>query len=116
MRYPLVFYTNRGVPKGHAACARGPIVLIRPEYRGDLGLLAHELAHVSLWFLTLGTNALWYRISRRYRLWAEGLAYRVQLQYSPGNAKLFAGFLATRYALGITQRQAFDYLVHRKTK
>lgn len=110
MTYPLVFYTNRGVPTGHAGCARGPVILIRPEYRTDAGLLAHELVHVMLWCATLGTNALWYRLSTRYRLWSERLAYRAQLRYAPGREVHFAHLLVARYGLAITHREALAYL------
>lgn len=108
MRYPLVFYTDRFVPTGHAGAARGPVILIRPSHRDDRGLHAHELVHVALWFATLGTNALWYRLSTRYRFWAEALAYRTQLRYAPGREDVFAYFLAERYGLTITFREALS--------
>ena len=46
----LTFYTNK-VPTGFAGCAGGPVVLIRPAYRADVGLLKHEQMHVDQWWL-----------------------------------------------------------------
>lgn len=38
----LVFYTDRIIPERFAGLTIGFVVLIRPKYRDDSGLLAHE--------------------------------------------------------------------------
>lgn len=106
----FVFYTNRFIPKEHDACTRGPCIFIRPECRGDIGLLEHEKVHVSQWLRTLGIHSVLYLVSRKYRLSAEVEAYRKQLVYSPGCADLFAGFVAGRYGLDVTVGQAKQLL------
>jgi hypothetical protein len=107
MRRPLTFYTNFGVPNGAAACARGPVILIRPHKRGDEGLYRHELTHV--WQSLAGllvVHALLYLLVPRYRLWCEVQAYREQLKYSPGREALFAKFIAEKYRLNIAAAEA----------
>lgn len=110
MRWPLVFYTDFGVPQGFSGCARGPAVFIRPTSKGDAGLLAHEMVHVGQWFATLGLHSFLYLLSKRYRLWAEVQAYRVQLEHSPESAYIFALYLATRYRLPVDRDQAMALL------
>ena len=102
----FVFYTNFGIPKPHAACARGFLIFIRPEYKDDIGLLEHEKVHVKQFLCTLGLHSILYRLSERYRLWAEVQAYKVQLIHSPGNEALFATFIAERYGLDISTAAA----------
>lgn len=97
----FIFYTNRFIPKDYAACTRGPCIFIRPEYRGDIGLLEHEKVHVRQWVRTLGVHSILYLMSKKYRLRAEVEAYRKQLVYSPGREELFAGFIAYRYGLDV---------------
>ena len=106
MRYPLVFYTELGVPQGFAGAARGPVALIRPQYRGDAGLLAHEMVHVKQWWLTFGLHSILYLLFEFYRLDSEVEAYRVQLKHSPGNERRFAEFIATKYRIGISVEDA----------
>lgn len=62
-----------------------PIVLIRPKYRNDPGLHAHELQHVHQFY----HNGLWcharkYKKDMGYRLRCEVEAYSAQIrQYPP---------------------------------
>ena len=106
----MIFYTNFGIPKGAAGCARGPIIFIRPEYRNDIGLREHEKVHRTQWLLTFGIHSILYLISKSYRLESEVEAYRVQLEHSPGNESLFAKFIAEKYGLDITQAEAMELL------
>lgn len=105
----LIIFTDR-MPVEMGGRARGPVVLIRPKYRDDAGLLAHELVHVGQFWgpavmfsilgalllmqpdpllvyigyvlpgLGLAIHSVFYRFDRTYRLWAEVSAYRVQMQ------------------------------------
>ena len=90
----MIFYTNRFVPEGSAGCARGPVILIRPEYRYDKGLLAHEQVHTYQWWRTLGLHSFLYLFSKRYRLKAEVEAYREQLKYRPDCLEKYATWLS----------------------
>ena len=48
----ITFYTDRLIPERFGAVNVGPISLIRPKYKQDAGLHAHEEAHFTQW-LTL---------------------------------------------------------------
>jgi hypothetical protein len=122
MRYPLTFITNLLAVDGAAGCARGPFILIRPEYESDFGLYEHELMHVKQWaVVTListivlvvlfslmvdapafplmvvaasGVYRALYGISPKFKLWAEVMAYKKQLSYyTDDRSELFAGFI-----------------------
>lgn len=108
--YPFTFYTNRFIPAEHAACARGFVIFIRPEYKDDKGLLAHEMEHVYQWCATIGLHSFFYLLSKQYRLWAEVEAYKEQLKYSPGNELRFAEFIADKYGLNVSAEEALELL------
>lgn len=107
----LTFYTDR-LPDGVAGKANGPIIRIRPKYRGDMGLLAHEREHVRQWLFTLGVHPILYALSREYRMWSEAKAYAEQIRHPRADGSLMrleeAAERMTRsmYRLGITQDQA----------
>jgi len=94
--FALIFYTDNlpedpAVPPTWrlAGCASNFIVRIRPEYRGDEGLLAHELVHIGQgWKLLMIGHSLLYRFSAKYRLWAEVSAYKVQMLHPNGRGNL----------------------------
>jgi hypothetical protein len=90
----MTFYTGRFIPERFAGYAIGPIILLRPQYIGDRGLLEHEKVHVRQFW-----NPRWWF---RSKLDKEVAAYREQLKWSPGNESRFAGFIATRYGLNIS--------------
>ena len=83
MTLALVFYTLRFIPEKYAGVTLAFLVLIRPSYREDAGLLAHEKTHVRQFWRTFGINMLRYYFSADYRLQAELEAYRMQLTYAP---------------------------------
>lgn len=112
-----VFYTERffkpdanGV-HWRAGFVFGPLIFIRPKYRDDVGLLAHEQEHVRQFWRTFCLHGLFYHFSPKYRLQAEAEAYAVQLHHSPvekqaARLKYYADFIATRYKLKVTQAEA----------
>ena len=107
----MIFYTNFLIPKQHAACIRGPFILIRPEYKEDKGLLAHERVHVEQFWNAPIIHNLRYLISKQYRLDCEVAAYREQLCWYPDNKSLrFAEFIATRYNLAVSKETALNLL------
>lgn len=107
-KYGLVIYTNYGVRMG--GVTYGPLVLIKPKYKEDRGLLEHELTHTKQFWNPLK----WFK----GKLWWEVEAYREQLKWYPyanqterlQKAWLFAGFIATKYDLPVTQEEAFKLL------
>lgn len=107
-----VVYTDRWWRSATThGCARGPVVFIRPAYRGDSGLLAHERVHVKQWWRTLGLHSFAYPWSRGYRLEAEVEAYQEQAKhYSDDRRMLFAQFVAERYDLRVSVLQAYALL------
>ena len=58
----------------------------------------------------LYAHPLLYTFWAEYRLNCEVECYQEQLRFSPGRERLFAGFIATRYKLDITEDQAFGLL------
>ncbi len=107
----LVLYTERMIPARFAGFTIGALVLIRPFYRDDAGLLVHELTHVKQFWRSLGLSLLLYQLSKTWRLRFEVEAYRAQMAcYPDDRSVLFAGFLVTRYGLKITQDEAVQML------
>lgn len=108
-----VFYTNFGVMAGFAGTTRGPFIFIRPEYKDDTGLLAHEKVHVRQWFRTLGLHSFLYMLSDRYRLAAEVECYREQAKHYPDDRMpRFAVFISKYYGLSITVKDALGLLTY----
>lgn len=110
-----VFYTSFGVPKKSAGCARGPLIFIRPEYKGDAGLLAHEKVHVKQWLRTIyslgAVHALLYLFSDKYKLACEVEAYRAQAAcYADDRTPQFAIYIADDYGLSISAEDALKLL------
>lgn len=106
----MLFFTNRLIPEGRAGCAYFFVALVRPEYRDDTGLIAHELVHVrQFWHLPF-IHGILYRFWPSYRYRCELEAYREQLRHSPHAALIFARYLAETYDLPITIAQALKDL------
>ena len=112
MTYPVIYTDN--LPERFGGCTNGPVIRIRPKYRGDEGLRQHELTHVKQWFATLGLHSFLY-LMRPYRRWAEVQAYRKQMQYPDKNGNKLpidtaARFLAIHYDLDITVEEAKQFI------
>ena len=107
----IIIYTSRFIPLWAAGCTYGPVILIRPEYRNDKGLLEHERVHVKQWIRTLGLHGYLYLFIKSYRLKAEVEAYKEQLKhYADDRTLLFAGFIAGRYELDVSVIEAVELL------
>lgn len=108
----MIIYTNYFIPPQHHACTRGPIIFIRPEYKDDAGLLAHEKVHVRQWWRTLGLHSFLYLFSKEYKLRAEVEAYKAQAEYVQGHDPMptYAHFIATKYNLNTTEEEALALL------
>lgn len=108
----MIFYTDRFVPDGSAGCARGPAIFIRPQYKGDVGLLEHEKVHRWQWLRTLGIHSFLYLFFSEYRLAAEVEAYKEQARHYPDDRlPLFAVFISRNYRLAISPDDALRLLM-----
>lgn len=110
-----VRYTEN-IPEGFDGIARLWFIRIRPERRGDEGLLAHEREHVrQFWTFSL-FHCLAYGRLAWYTKWCEVGAYRKQLMYPPANedhskyTDLYAWFISTKYGLDVTKEEAIRSL------
>ena len=108
----FVYYTD-ALPDGVGGEARAFIVRIRPVYKDDSGILAHELEHVrQAWCGLLLGHALLYQFVRRYRQWAEIRAYREQMCWLRADGAYLSlddaawRLTSPRYNLGITIDEA----------
>lgn len=112
----IIFYTDK-LPDGVGGRANGPVIRIRPKYKMDAGLHEHELMHVAQWWVTFGLHPLMYKFWRRYRRWAEAVAYVNQTWFPSGDG----GYMTTdeaavlladaRYDLGMSVQEAKAYLL-----
>jgi len=112
MKYYSLKYTD-DMKEGTGGYAKGWFIRLRPKYREDKGILEHEKCHVRQWFFTLGSHSLLYLFFKPYRLWSEVQAYREQLDWPPALLDRpeylldkYAGFISTKYKLGITREEA----------
>ena len=104
----MIFYTNRFIPERFAAITVGFVILIRPQYREDVGLHEHEKTHVRQ-FLHDPLYAFRYTFSKKWRLKYEVEAYVRQLEFVSDRQYYrhrFAEFLRDKYNLDITQPDA----------
>lgn len=116
MNYYWVKYSDE-VPEHFGGLASGPLIRIRPKYKGDAGLLEHEKTHVRQWYaltvlglvsaaalVLLVSPELWptigaapslhlllYKFQRPYRRWCEVKAYRKQVAVG--------GYLSNNFAV-----------------
>lgn len=106
MTYAIILYT-RLLPERKAGLTIGPLVLIQCRYKGDAGLLAHEMEHARQFWVTFGLHLIFYPFSRHYRLWAESIAFARQVKPDRSDLDAMAERLArASYRLGITRYEA----------
>jgi hypothetical protein len=134
----LIRYTD-DMPAWMGGYAKWFYIAIRPKYKDDKGIHAHELEHVKQWWIvTLLTAAIicglvWYTQAPtvyynyalispmvlgllydsvdKVKLWCEVWAYKAQLKhYSDDRTPLFAKFIAKDYGLKITEEEALKLL------
>lgn len=103
------FYTNWFVPARFAAMTYGPFIFIRPDRKGDVGLLEHEKVHVAQ-FWRNPLFGLAYLFLKKARFAYEVEAYRVQAVYHPEKIDAYAQALATLYGLDVSQDEALTAL------
>lgn len=112
----FTLYTNKFIPKGSAGCSRTFFILIKPEYKDDIGLHKHEIKHVrQFWSKGLIIFSIRYKFSKTFRLKCEVEAYKEQLVYPPANNSeeykyIYAHYISEDYGLSITFKEAFNLL------
>lgn len=106
MNTSYIFYTNKIIPDKFHAYTVGPVVLIRPEHKDNVGLLEHEKIHVGQFWRNPFLFGLRYLFSENYRFASEVEAFKEQLKYSPDKIETYAKLLVKNYNLSITEAQA----------
>lgn len=132
-----IHYTD-DIPEGFGGVSYGPYIKIRPKYKDDSGIHAHEQVHAKQWWAWFLAGAvvayflwplgefLWYyallagvgmhfalyKFVHAYRLWSEVQAYKLQACYYADDRRLlFAKFISTKYRLNISLEQAYAALI-----
>ena len=100
----MIIYTNL-MPARFGGYTIGPISLIRPKYKDDLSLHAHEAVHRKQ-FSRNPLIGLAYFFSRRSRKEYEVEAFRAQLAVNPALLEDCARLLSTNYNLSISIAEA----------
>ena len=106
----MIIYTDRFIPAGFDAHAIfAPLILIRPNRRGDAGIIAHERKHCrDIWRCGWLVCGLLYLVSRRFRLWFELRGYREELKHDPARLYRLAFEISKRFKL--PGKEAVDIL------
>jgi hypothetical protein len=108
----LTFYTDRIIPNRFSGYSIGPVILIRPSYKSDVGLLEHEKTHRRQWLRTCGLHSLLYPLSPSYRLRSEAEAYAKQIEHTASRPiDLFSFFICSKYGLKVTEKEAKDAIL-----
>ena len=136
----MIIVTNSNVliPKPHQAATRGPFIFVRPEHKGDKGLVEHEKVHRRQWLtvsviacsvlglliyalmgvemthwaaLGMGVHGALYTLVPEYRLASEIEAFREQARhYTDDRMPTFAALLSSNYDLDIYFDEALKAL------
>lgn len=133
----MLIITDRFIPERFAACTKGFVVLVRPKYKDDTGLIAHEYLHVRQWLwlslfgipvwmllewaglheysplaiISFGLQPLLYTLVPAFRLWCEVECYKLQATYYKDDRRAhFAKFISTKYDLDISIEDALKKL------
>lgn len=131
MIYALTFYTDK-LPDNVGGAAYAFVVRIRPKYKDDKGIHAHEYEHVKQWWITsfiscaalaagsfafkypielvpfgIAVYSMAYTFIDKYRLYAEAKAFAKQVKPDHSDLESMAARLAgNHYRLHITKTQA----------
>ena len=131
MKYYMLKYSD-DLPEGFGGTTQGPVIKIRPKYKGDMGLLEHEKTHVRQWYALTGLGlvltvllmliwpAFWpagavgpfihsllYKNVQPYRQWCEVQAYREQLAMGGyTNSDFAVTALIGKYGLSLDTQEA----------
>jgi len=135
MTLPSITVYTDNLPPNVGGCANGPVVRIRPQYRNDAGIHAHENEHVEQWWIAsliaamligfiahkygfpielallgFAVHSIAYGLLRSYRLWSEARAYATQVRHGCP-LSIAAARLSRDYRLDITPEQALNKIL-----
>lgn len=131
MKIAITIYTDR-LPDNVGGAANAFVVRIRPKYKDDKGIHAHEYEHVKQWWIAsfvvcaaiaagsfvwkyqialallgIAAHSMAYIFIDKYRLYAEAKAFAKQVKPDHSDIEVMAGRLAgEHYGLHITKTQA----------
>jgi len=100
-----VFYTDRFIPERYSAINLFFVILIRPKFRNDVGLLAHERVHTRQVLRSFGLHIIMYHLSKNWRLKSVIEAYKVSVKYGMKIDRA-ALLIASNYDLEISPTNA----------
>ena len=105
---PILIFISNWMPKRFSGYHVGTLVLIRPDYKDDEGLIQHELTHVKQNIRTVGWSGIKQIWDKNHKLNRECEAYAEQLKYVPANqyktvSTRFVNFMYTKYNLGMSK-------------
>jgi hypothetical protein len=104
-------YTDDGLADWEAGKVNFLSIKIKPEYKSDFSLLAHELEHVKQTYKTCFLHGLLYACSSKYRLYAECQAFIAgQIKSKTMTLEYVADSLFQYYNLGFTKEYILNYL------
>ena len=118
---PIPVFITNWMPERFAGYHIVDIVLIRPDYKDDEGLIQHELTHVKQNLRTLFWSGIKQYWDKNHKLNRECEAYAIQLQYVPDEdyevmKTRFVNYMYTKYNLGMSKyyirRRFYKYIVH----
>lgn len=93
---PVLFVYRPGLVLGFSAYNFGLVVVSDTGTMDSQNIPVHELMHTKQVIATLGLHCLLYYASKRYRYWAELMAYRASIKHGLDPA-LAAELMATCY-------------------
>jgi hypothetical protein len=95
----LIVYVNSLSAEWAAGQANGPLVRIKKTHQDNPAIHAHELFHVTQWWVTLGLHPILYLLIPHYRYWSEIWAYRRSLIHRPTSLSRYAESIEHKYNL-----------------
>ena len=137
----IPIYTNKFVLPWAAGTTYGPLILIKPEYKDDKGILVHEQEHVKQWamwlmpgsviskalaiveeplwwiplILSSALHGLLYKLCKPYRLSCELAAYAMQIRAGTITPEGAAYYLSNRYDFTMIYNEALG-LIHQELR
>ncbi len=100
------------IPSRFEAVTIGPFIFIRPLFRDDKALIAHERQHMrdQFRFAVIGYFLL-FKFSWQFRLWAELRGHLAQIAAGGISADEAARRIASEYRIPLTEQEILRRLV-----
>ena len=105
----FIVYTDSFVGDGNSGTCRGPIILIRPEYKDDLLVETHEVVHAKQSYRTFFLGWIKCFYDQEYLAKVEAEAYAIEItDYT--QISTYAKMIQNEYAPETDVRIIEDYL------